>query len=86
VSAAQSQPLAEFWRAVAEWIAGNFAFCSHPNTSECKDVSEFNVDRMNAVTGEGLQLCIAAEAHKRLGDKDLPLITRQRSSKRPVAD
>jgi hypothetical protein len=46
------------------------------NTSDCKYMSEFNVYRVNAVTGEILQRFTAAKAHKRFGDKYLPLIAR----------
>jgi hypothetical protein len=46
------------------------------NTSDCRYMSEFNVYRVNAVTGEILQRYTAAEAHKRFGGKYLPLITR----------
>ena len=46
------------------------------NTSDCKYMSEFNVYRVNAATGEILQRYTAAEAHKRFGGKYLPLITR----------
>ena len=46
------------------------------NTSDCKYMSEFNVYRVNAVTGKILQRFTAAEAHKRFGTKYLPLIAR----------
>jgi len=46
------------------------------NTSDCKYMSEFNVYRVNAVTGEILQRFTATEGHKRFGEKYLPLITR----------
>jgi hypothetical protein len=46
------------------------------NTSDCKYMSEFNVYRVNAVSGEILERFTAAEAHKRFGDKYLPLIAR----------
>jgi hypothetical protein len=45
------------------------------NTGDCKYMSEFNVYRVNAVTGQILQRFTAAEGHKRFGDKYLPLIT-----------
>jgi hypothetical protein len=44
-------------------------------------MSDFNVYVVNAVTGQILQRFTAAEGHKRFGDKYLPLITRQRTSK-----
>jgi hypothetical protein len=44
------------------------------NTSDCKYMSEFNVYRVNAITGEILQRFTAAEGHRRFGDKYLPLI------------
>ena len=47
------------------------------NSSDCRYMSEFNVYRVNAVTGEILQRFTAAEGHKRFGDEYLPpLITR----------
>jgi hypothetical protein len=46
------------------------------NTSDCKYMSEFNVYRVDAVTGQILQRFTAAEAHKRFGGKYLPIITR----------
>jgi hypothetical protein len=46
------------------------------NTSDCRYMSEFNVYRVDAVTGEILQRFTAPEAHKRFGDKYLPIITR----------
>jgi hypothetical protein len=46
------------------------------NTSECRYMSEFNVYRVNAVTGKILQHFTAAEGHKRFGNKYLPLIER----------
>jgi hypothetical protein len=45
------------------------------NTGDCRYMSEFNVYRVNAVTGEILQRFTAAEGHKRFGDKYLPLIS-----------
>jgi hypothetical protein len=44
------------------------------NTSDCRYLSEFNVYRVDAVTGKILQRFTAAEAHKRFGDKYLPRI------------
>ena len=46
------------------------------NTSGCRYMSEFNVYRVNAVTGEILQRYTAEDAHKQFGDKYLPLIAR----------
>jgi hypothetical protein len=46
------------------------------NTGDCRYSSEFNVYRVNAVTGEVLERFTAAQAHKRFGGKYLPLITR----------
>ena len=46
------------------------------NTGDCRYMSEFNVYRVNAVTGKILQRFTAAEGHKRFGNKYLPLITR----------
>ncbi len=46
------------------------------NTSDCRYMSEFNVYRVNAVTGKVLQRFTAAEGHKRFGDKYLPRIAR----------
>jgi len=46
------------------------------NTSDCKYMSEFNVYRVDAATGQILQRFTAAEAHKRFGGKYLPIITR----------
>lgn len=46
------------------------------NTSDCRYMSEFNVYRVNAVTGKILQRFTTTEGHKRFGDKYLPLITR----------
>jgi hypothetical protein len=46
------------------------------NTSDCRYMSEFNVYRVNAVSGEVLQRFTAKEGHKRFGDKYLPLIVR----------
>jgi len=45
------------------------------NTGDCRYASEFNVYRVNAVTGKILQRFTATEGHKRFGDKYLPLIT-----------
>ena len=45
------------------------------NTSDCRYMSEFNVYRVNAVTGKILQRFSAAEGHRYFGDKYLPLIT-----------
>jgi hypothetical protein len=39
-------------------------------------MSEFNVYRVNAVTGQVLQRFTAAEGHKQFGDKYLPKIVR----------
>lgn len=44
------------------------------NTSDCRYMSEFNVYRVDATTGEILQRFTAAAAHKRYGDKYLPKI------------
>jgi hypothetical protein len=46
------------------------------NTSDCKYMSDFNVYRVDAATGQVLQRFTAAEAHKRFGGKYLPIITR----------
>lgn len=46
------------------------------NTSDCRYMSEFNVYRVNAVSGQILQRFTAKEAHKRFGDKYLPRIVR----------
>ncbi len=46
------------------------------NTGDCRYMSEFNVYRVNAITGKILQRFSAIEGHKRFGDKYLPLITR----------
>jgi hypothetical protein len=46
------------------------------NTSDCRYMSEFNVYRVDAVTGTILQRFTAAEGHKRFGDKYLPQMTR----------
>jgi len=46
------------------------------NTGDCRYMSEFNVYRVNAVSGEILQRFTAAAAHKRFGNKYLPRITR----------
>jgi hypothetical protein len=45
------------------------------NTSDCRYMSEFNVYRVNATTGQILQRFTAQEAHKRFGDKYLPRIS-----------
>ena len=45
------------------------------NTGDCRYSSEFNVYRVNAVTGEVLQRFTAAEGHRRFGNKYLPLIS-----------
>src|SRR5262249_1303632 len=44
------------------------------NTSDCRYMSEFNVYRVDAVTGKILQRFTAKEAHRRFGHKYLPLI------------
>jgi len=46
------------------------------NTSDCWYMSEFNVYRVNAMTGEILRRFTAVQAHKRFGEEYLPLITR----------
>jgi hypothetical protein len=46
------------------------------NTSDCRYMSDFNVYRVNAVTGRILQRFSAVEGHKLFGDKYLPIITR----------
>jgi hypothetical protein len=43
------------------------------NTSACRYMGEFNVYRVNAVTGEILQRYTAEDAHKQFGSKYLPL-------------
>jgi len=42
------------------------------NTGDCRYMSEFNVYRVNAVTGEVLQRFTAREGHRRFGSKYLP--------------
>jgi hypothetical protein len=44
------------------------------NTSECRYMSEFNVYRVDAVTGKILERLTAKEGHKRFGGKYVPLI------------
>jgi hypothetical protein len=46
------------------------------NTSDCKYMSEFNVYRVDAVTGKILDRFTAVEGHQRFGDEYLPLIAR----------
>lgn len=45
------------------------------NTGDCKYMSEFNVYRVDAISGEILQRFTAIEAHKRFGSKYLPRIS-----------
>jgi len=45
------------------------------NTGDCRYLSEFNVYRVNAMTGEVLERFTAAEGHRRFGNKYLPLIS-----------
>jgi hypothetical protein len=45
------------------------------NTGDCRYMSDFNVYRVNAATGEILQRFSAEEAHKRFGGRYLPRIT-----------
>ena len=45
------------------------------NTGDCRYLSEFNVYRVNALTGEVLERFTAAEGHRRFGNKYLPLIS-----------
>lgn len=46
------------------------------NVGNCRYMSEFNVYRVDVKTGKILQRYTALEAHKRFGEKYLPLITR----------
>lgn len=46
------------------------------NTSDCRYMSEFNVYRVKATTGEILERFTARQAHKHFGGKYLPLIVR----------
>lgn len=50
------------------------------NTGDCRYMSEFNVYRVDAVTGKIMRRFSAAEGHKRFGNKYLPLITREAAS------
>ena len=45
------------------------------NTGDCRYMSDFNVYRVNAETGEILERFTAQEAHKRFGGRYLPKIT-----------
>ena len=46
-----------------------------PNTSRCRQMSEFNVYRLAIPGGKILQRYTAKEAHGKFGDDDLPVIT-----------
>ena len=45
------------------------------NTGHCRDMSDFNVYGVDAITGQILQRYSAVEAHRLFGHKYLPLIT-----------
>jgi len=45
------------------------------NTGDCRYMSEFNVYRVNAVTGKIVRRFSAVDGHRVFGDKYLPLIT-----------
>lgn len=46
------------------------------NTSDCRYISEFNVYRIKAATGEILERFTALEARAKFGDGDLPIISK----------